>query len=154
MDKRDMFREIYKQRVLEAVLRGGTARRFHAYVDGGAVIHTRYGGEGVATSYASRTAAITAAKNSVDANIAWQSYLRRHDPPKAAEMAEKGHNRALENLSNVQRDMVGKTKIWVVPERLVDAEQRLADAVLRVERTRRDLELANKALAQMPRISE
>jgi hypothetical protein len=143
------FRELYKQRVIEAVLGGGRARRFHAYVDGHAADHyTRYGVDTVTTSFGSRTTALAAARRAVDSDISQQSYLRRYEPKTALEWAEKAHRRAVESLDGLITEAAGKARIWVVPDRLVDAQQCVADAELRVKRTQSDLELAAKALAR------
>lgn len=141
------FREIYKQRVVEAVLGRGRERPFYAFVDGHAADHyIRYGGDAITTSFGSRTAALAAARNAVDADIAYQSYLRHHHPEQAVERAEKMHKRAIEALARLRAMAEGKSRIWVVPDRSVDPLERLADVEMRIRRTKADLDLAKRAL--------
>ena len=123
---------------------------FHAYVDGHAADHyTRYSGaDTVTTSFGSKTAALMAARNAVDADIRMQSYLRRHEPRMALEWAEKRHRNAVDYLDKLAKQAAGRERIWAIPDRLVDAQQRLADAEQTVRRTRSELELASNASAR------
>lgn len=140
------YREIYKQRVIEAELGGGKQRRFHAYVDGiPADSFTRYGTDLVTTSFGSRKAALDAAKNAVDSDIRYQSHLRRNDPKKAVERAEGRHAAAIRHLDLVQQEFEWKSRLPPSSGIHSSVQQKLDEAQMRLRRTSHDLDLALKA---------
>lgn len=143
-------REIYKSRVIEVCPAGsGKVRAWHAFVDRFSVTYSRYGGEPMTSSYKTSMAAARAAREDVDRDISYQSWLRRTDPLKAVEQTRRRFEAAQKWLADAREQLAFWEERFGADGRhtVLAARQRVEDAELRYRRTRADLETAERAMA-------